>query len=541
MPTPLADIVSLPELGLRMLTPESPSGERLDGSAAGLPEVNWAHGSDLHDPTPFLSPGHLLLTTGRQFEHYDADDYRGYVERLRTAGMVALGFGTEVVRQGTPPELVEACRESGLPLAEIPYRTPFIAVARAIADREAAAARARVDWALSVQDGIARAVGRGGLGAAVAVAAEALSAEVWVLDADAAVLEHAAAPAEAPALEQSAVPDLAVATTDRAAGARARASDAHPTREQVEAAALGLLTRNRRARSRQPLGDATLLLQTLGASGRQQGVVAVAHGDRLDTAAESVVGTLAALAELALEHADDLRVGQRSILEQLFQLLLDGRIDTVQRAAEVLRIRLPAEPFVVVTARLADVDPRFRDAVERRAAQQGGRLAVARGEHLHLLVDETAALDERGVFDDRDVAAGLSGPAGWSALDAAVRQSLRALDSASPGSSVVFGDLAGGTLLGLLADGPAAEVARARLAAVRGGTDGDGRLHAAEVWLRHNGRWEPAARELGMHRHSLKLRIEALGTELGLALDGFQGRAELWALLSAAGLGAEAR
>ncbi|MGL4257045.1 MAG: PucR family transcriptional regulator ligand-binding domain-containing protein, partial [Microbacterium sp.] len=107
--------------------------------------VRWVHSSDLVDPTPFLSEGLVLLTTGTQFQ--DATDepgaYRSYVQRLAARGVVGLGFGTEVVRDGIPPALVDACRDERMPLFEVPYRTPFIAVARANAEAIAAQAYAR--------------------------------------------------------------------------------------------------------------------------------------------------------------------------------------------------------------------------------------------------------------------------------------------------------------------------------------------------------------------------------------------------------------
>ena len=93
--------------------------------------VRWVHSSDLADPTPFLSEGLVLLTTGTQFADADAADYRAYVDRLVARGVRALGFGTEVVRDGMPSGLVDACTAARLPLFEVPYRTPFIAVARA--------------------------------------------------------------------------------------------------------------------------------------------------------------------------------------------------------------------------------------------------------------------------------------------------------------------------------------------------------------------------------------------------------------------------
>ena len=120
-------------------------------------EVRWVHSSDLSDPTPFLSEGLVLLTTGTQFsgDRDDAGAYRAYVHRLAARGVVGLGFGTEVVQAGLPPALAEACREERMPLFEVPYRTPFIAVARANAEAIAAQAYARRSWALAAQRAIA--------------------------------------------------------------------------------------------------------------------------------------------------------------------------------------------------------------------------------------------------------------------------------------------------------------------------------------------------------------------------------------------------
>ena len=50
-----------------------------------------------------------------------------------------------------PDDLVAACERTGLPLFEVPYRTPFLAIARACADANAAHAFARRSWALAAQ------------------------------------------------------------------------------------------------------------------------------------------------------------------------------------------------------------------------------------------------------------------------------------------------------------------------------------------------------------------------------------------------------
>ena len=77
-----------------------------------------------------------------------------YVRRLRDTGVAALGFGTEVIRAGTPDALVDACARQGLPLFEVPYRVPFIAIARLVADLLAEDAYARQAWALAAQRAI---------------------------------------------------------------------------------------------------------------------------------------------------------------------------------------------------------------------------------------------------------------------------------------------------------------------------------------------------------------------------------------------------
>ena len=54
MPLTIPDLVSTPELGLRLLA-DRPSGDS---------PITWVHVSELADPTPFLTGGELLLTTG---------------------------------------------------------------------------------------------------------------------------------------------------------------------------------------------------------------------------------------------------------------------------------------------------------------------------------------------------------------------------------------------------------------------------------------------------------------------------------------------
>ena len=85
--------------------------------------VRWVHISELNDPTPWLSGGELLLTTGLQL-----DDERAYIARLVEHGLTGLGFGVGFAHSTVPEALREAAAEHGFPLFEVPYELPFIAI-----------------------------------------------------------------------------------------------------------------------------------------------------------------------------------------------------------------------------------------------------------------------------------------------------------------------------------------------------------------------------------------------------------------------------
>ncbi|NBM18624.1 PucR family transcriptional regulator, partial [Streptomyces sp. GC420] len=120
----LSALLGQGELGLRLVV--APAG--------GDPAVLGVHASEMEDPYPYLLGGELLLSAGVHFEeavgagaHLDR-----YVSRIVEAGGAALGFGVAPVHDTVPRALVAACDRYGLPLLEVPPRTPFSAVARAV-------------------------------------------------------------------------------------------------------------------------------------------------------------------------------------------------------------------------------------------------------------------------------------------------------------------------------------------------------------------------------------------------------------------------
>src|SRR5215210_5711056 len=104
------------ELGLELAAGEE---------AADAP-VRWVHITELPDPTPWLSGGELLLTTGIQLG--DEKSQREFVRRLAGHQLAGLGFGTGFDHSELPEALVEEARKLGFPVFEVPYELPFIAL-----------------------------------------------------------------------------------------------------------------------------------------------------------------------------------------------------------------------------------------------------------------------------------------------------------------------------------------------------------------------------------------------------------------------------
>lgn len=126
-------------LGLVLIAGAGPEGESRP--------VQWVHVSDLVDPTPFLTPRTVLLTTGGQFSHpLESSEADVYVARLQASGATALGVAIGLQWDRIPPPLIDACERRKLPLFRVPYDTPFIAIVRTAARLIEAEAHTTVPW-----------------------------------------------------------------------------------------------------------------------------------------------------------------------------------------------------------------------------------------------------------------------------------------------------------------------------------------------------------------------------------------------------------
>ncbi|TQS26849.1 PucR family transcriptional regulator [Microbispora sp. KK1-11] len=117
----LRSLVANASLKLKVLVP---------GPEGALDEpVAWVHNTELPDPSPYVRERELVLTNGLWTGQVSAAEFVANVRLARAAGIV---FGLRPQTPSTPPELVTACRDAGLPLLEIAPAVPFTEVSQAV-------------------------------------------------------------------------------------------------------------------------------------------------------------------------------------------------------------------------------------------------------------------------------------------------------------------------------------------------------------------------------------------------------------------------
>ena len=120
-------------------------------SDAGLDRViRGIHLSDLEDPTPFMTPGMLLLTTGENFAVCPATGVR-LLDRLAALDGAALGVGVGHYFDHVDPVILARAASLRLPVFEAPLSVPFRMITSYVYDALASADMHRLRRSLAVQ------------------------------------------------------------------------------------------------------------------------------------------------------------------------------------------------------------------------------------------------------------------------------------------------------------------------------------------------------------------------------------------------------
>ncbi|MFB6836070.1 PucR family transcriptional regulator [Streptomyces sp. NPDC056361] len=517
MPPTLASLVQHSALKLIVRAGE----DRLDTP------VRWAHVSELADPVPYMEGGELLLTTALTLDAEDLEAMRRYVRRLLGAGVVGLGFAVGVNYEEIPSALLDAAREEHLPLLEVPRRTPFLAISKAVSAAISADQYRAVTAGFEAQRELTRAALAEGPEAVVARLAAHVDGWAALYDTSGTV----------------------VAVSPEWAARRAARLTADVER-----------LRDRPAPASAVVGgtDDRVELQSLGTGRRVRGALAVGTGAPLGTAERYAVHSAIALLTLTTERSRSLQAAEQRLGAAVLQMMLTGEAGHARAVAGDVYGELLDAPFRVLVAEPAGGEAAaepplsvLAEALEAAAARAGeALLAVPEGEQrLVVLAGDGGAVvaacegyAERDA-DDAGVVIGLSAPAGAIAAATAFKQAEQALSVARRrGRALVeHEDLAAGSVLPLLADDAVRAFADGMLRALRDhDATGRGDLVASlRAWLSRHGQWDAAAADLGVHRHTLRYRMRRVEEILGRSLDDPDVRMELWLALKATGEGTE--
>lgn len=486
----------------RVLGPDLTFDEPLpdaDVAAAGAVDLTGVHVSELLDPTPYLSGGELLLTTGLALPA-GTRGVRAYADRLARHGVAALGLGLGPTYDAVPEALRRSCAGAGMPLLVVPAPTPFQVVTNAYWSILTAEGQAALTATLGAhRDLAAAAVGRDPAAAVVRVLARAVGGWAARLSPDGAAIEVW------PTGHRVTVEELTRAVERlRLAGPHASATF--------------------------PMGADDVVLHPLHRGRRLVGFVATGRPRPLHVPDRGVVLTACTLLAAVTDHGMAETATSLAARACVARLVLAGEVRAARGlAAEIGSAVLPA------TARVAVVQvgaPWTASAVAERltgGTRRHHRWVCVDGDRLSILVpsEESRAVEaDLARLRDREsvvLRALTSEPGDLGALADRV-VALRRLVGSLPAGSVT------GPGPGPAPDGAAAQQVAA-LAAYRRTP----LLDTVVAYLRHRGSWEASAAALGLHRNTVRSRIGTAATVLDADLDDPDVASALWLALRAGG------
>jgi purine catabolism regulator len=531
----------------------------LAGEASLEAPVRWVHISELEDPTPWMSGGELLLTTGLQLD--TPKRQRAFVDLLADHQLAGLGFGTGFSHRSVPNAVVEAARERDLPLVEVPYDVPFIAVTEAAFSRLVNEQYAVLRRAIAAHERLERIVlAERGLDAVVAALATLIGGNVLAYDARGALLVRRAFRQE--------LDDAALAELGAELATRARAGERQSFAPNAAALAGRALVLPVRASGARELGE------TEGGAPLQAWLVAVKDEDgfsELDRLTLHQAVTIVALELLRHRIAEDT---ERRLAGDVLNAIVSGDLAGPELVRRLEPFGLSERVGAVVLAAprpggaaLGEAEAALATALRGEAT----RGLVARSEGLACALvpgldeDELFSLAERvGGRVARTLDAQVRLGAGRAVGGAQARRSfhearcalearaLAAMDgqagiaqnggaptgagSADTARAVVatYRDLGSFQLLLALQDDDALRLfCDSILAPIEQseGAYGGELMRSLEAFIEENGQWERAAKRLYCHRHTLRYRMRRVEELTGRSLANARDRIEFWLAL----------
>ena len=495
--------------------------ELSSGLQSAHSEVRWVHSTELLDPTPWLSGGELLLTTGLQLQQPKAQ--REFVKKLVEHGIAGLGFGTGFTHQRLPTALLSAARKHEFPVFEVPYDLPFIAITERASTHLAGEQYQTLRRSMAIQERMERLVlEERSLEEVMYVAAGAIGGLVAVLDAHGETLAWHEQPTVLRESERAALARLV---------AEERSEHPHvpPVPFQPDLARLNERIVALPVVAREQMGAHAWLIG------------ATASGPLGDYERLILRQTVTVVA-LELMHRRIERETERRLAGDVLAEALTGRLHPEELQARLRPFGLGEETAVLA---FAPPDPSSAaPLLERSLARSDVRGLVATRAGLLFAVINADGHDAMEVarqaktqLGEVRAAASRIGPTHSLRLSFhEARCALEAVRIANGRAPEVasYKDLGAFQLLLSLQDDEAlASYCRGVLGPVEEGEGdyGDELLRSLDAFIEHNGHWERAAQALYCHRHTLRYRIKRIEQLTGRDFSQARDRIEFWLAL----------
>jgi PucR family transcriptional regulator, purine catabolism regulatory protein len=528
------------EMGLELAT----------GEAGADAPVRWVHISELPDPTPWLSGGELLLTTGIQLGTEERQ--REFIGLLSGHHLAGLGFGTGFDHDALPEAILDEAGELGFAVFEVPYELPFIALTEKAFTRLVNEQYEVLQRGIAIHKRLERLVlEERGLDELVRALAAATGGAVCVLSARG---ETIAAKLFRRQLPEDALDQVREEVQRRGVQLGAAAATS------VEAAEF--------APDHPELAGRSLVLpvSTRGRGAPQAWLVAARDAGGLGDFERLILQQAVTVVALELMRQRAMRDTERRLAGDVLAEALTGRLSEAELAVRLRPFGVGANAAVLVfSAR----DPSAAVREGAGAARPGAMLSPAEGDLDRFLADAgigalvatrerllCAVIDARDGVDAVELAArarealaaehgelraAASRPAPVGSLRRSFHEARCALEAASLANGhtppvASYRDLGAFQLLLSLQDDDAL---RLYCDSVLGpledasGEYGDELIRSLEAFIEQNGQWEKAARELYCHRHTLRYRIRRVEQLTGRDLSNARDRIEFWLALRA--------
>ena len=482
----VAELVAEPQLGLTLLA----------GSKGRDNRITWAHTSDLPRLWEWITGGELMMTNGMSIPA-DAAGQVALAEALVDSGASALAIGEKMHAPELMPEFLAACDQLPLPLINIPYPLPFIAIARSVAESTLLEESQRLRQTARVYD-LLRTAGTSEdhWQSLVQRLATELDADLFVVDRR---CLHPWHPEGRP---------LPAFLADAWAPLSGQASLAGKNFQWHR-------VRGRHVLTMDVPTHANALLVVLPNSEPHPDAVVLLH-------AATVLGLQLSRIVLSLES-------QHRLAGEFLLQAIDGRLGTAETESRLAAFKVPAQHFVVVS--IAADDGEGLANVHIDLWRHGLSAAcLRRFNTLHVVVAAGVADDILLHCAGPGMRIGISSPASATGIQRALQESLWALGSAKGNALNVARYAEGPSWLGLTSFEEGTALVKRLLGpifAYEQSQKGD-LIVTLRTYLDAQRSWQKTAAALFTHRQTVIYRIRKISELTGLDMTETSSLAQLW-------------